>query len=177
MACHQKWKFSASIYGFVIPEKVTMQEMFPTAPHIATIIWNVATDNGAVHPLNGNTCAIPHNTILILTNNTPSMQNRNIVWKSSLLRLEFNILSVEFSINLKFSISASLKSYFIEWLQGKIYFGESRILYCNIIYSIRCRGGHLTKKVSKYGKYNKFYSDREWKWMYIDYRSQFYIHT
>ena len=100
-------------------------------------------------------CAIPHNTILIFTNSTPSVQNRNIVWKSSLLRLEFNILSVEFSINLKFSISASLKSYFIEWLQGKIYFGESRILYCNIIYSIRCRGGHLTKKVSKYGKYNK----------------------
>ena len=110
MACQQKRKFSASIHGFVIPEKVTMQEMFPTAPHIATIIWNVATDNGAVHPLNGNTCAIPHNTILILTNNTPSVQNRNIVWKSSLLRLEFNILSVEFSINLKFSISASLKS-------------------------------------------------------------------
>ena len=93
-----------------IPEKVTMQEMFPTAPHIATIIWNVATDNGAVHPLNGNTCAIPHNTILILTNSTPSVQNRNIVWKSSLLRLEFNIRAVEFSINLKFSISASLKS-------------------------------------------------------------------
>ena len=121
-----------------IPEKVTMQEMFPTAPHIATIIWNVATDNGAVHPLNGNTCAIPHNTILILTNSTPSVQNRNIVWKSSLLRLEFNILSVEFSINLKFSISASLKSYFIEWLQGKIYFGESnRILYCIVILSIQ----------------------------------------
>ena len=96
---------------------------------------------GAVHPLNGNTCAIPHNTILILTNSTPSMQNRNIVWKSSLLRLEFNILSVEFSINLKFSISASLKSSQLNlycillvlfhgtWLRGKMYFGESRILW------------------------------------------------